>query len=93
MVGILREMGVRIELDNIWCAEGARRREDRARWGASRAQPLVPLLAAAGPWSGLYHLHSWDTMTDCARRGVEIVIDGTEIEAHKLPTGREKERE
>jgi hypothetical protein len=84
LVDSLRSVGVLVEGHNFRSAQGGERQCDCARWNVSYAQPCIPLAAAAGPWSGLYIVHSWDTMTQCARRGIQIDIDGTEIAVHAL---------
>lgn len=78
--------GILIEPADIWFAQGGDRRRDGARWGALYARQLIPLRGAALTLP--CGLHSWSTLTDCARHGVDIAIDGLEIEVFALSPKR-----
>jgi len=78
----LRAVGLLVRYSDIWCAEGAHRRIDCARWGVVGVKPCTPLRTAG--YLIPFHAHSWDTMTKCAMKGIEIQIDGAEIEIFAL---------
>ena len=65
---MLREAGVPIASpDQFWMQEGAYRGKhwDLARWGADFRSPS----------GGYFRIYSWDTMTNCTRRGFTVNVD------------------
>lgn len=86
LIARLSEVGLVVGEPDLWCQEGGHRHMDVARWGAVRVQMRPPLILAG---RRNVALHSWDTMTDCANRGIqfgEAFPDSLlEIEVHALP--------
>lgn len=64
------QLGITVAPEDLWTQEGFYRNwnHDLARWGCSHA------IMADGSTTAIA---SWDTMTDCARYGVDSFVDGS----------------
>jgi hypothetical protein len=73
---ILRDLGLVVDPADLWMQEGfyRSRYHDLARWGSYDAHdPKDPPAIKT-------HIASWDTMTECVRRGVASFDGGGYVE-------------
>lgn len=71
LADLLRARGFDAAPEKLWWNRGAyaQRTSDYARWGTY----TTLVRARDGYFAGFpVQLHSWDTMTDCARYGIEV---------------------
>jgi hypothetical protein len=83
---MLREKGLVVYAEDFWVQQGAYSHEiwDLARWGINGQAGTFNIQDEYGNWQNFQPdwpigIHSWDTMTNCVRYGIEITYDRDDV--------------